>query len=380
MGDLYEALGVASDVSPEDLRKAYKRAALRCHPDRKGGTVEDFQKLQRGFEILNDPAKRKIYDMYGEEMVGLMYEGNGNPETAMKAFARISVYQRAQLVFLFCVATSMFMLTPIFIVLRWDMFVHWPWVVCFIPLWVMHGIACVPVVLMPSPPEDMSDEEREEWDVAMSTQRTYRLAAVVIMSLLIVLEVLVALRLDGSIEWSWHAVLAPWALLEMIGAVRKIAYAGDEDGQEQGLPSVGWNLVRLAMAFTIAAKLNGDIQYWDYVFIPYYVGIAFSFMLLVRQCHSEEPTDGGPTPAMRACTGMCILFFWVIWLSLILLRLDDPEEISSFVVMLPIFIPPYLLCCCLSCCVWYVGTENVGGTDYSSSEFGDTSTEGLLDP
>ena len=118
-------------------------------------------------------------------------------------------------------------------------------------------------------------------------------------------------------------------------------------------------------------------------------------MIQVRQCHSEVPTDGGPTPAMRACTGMCILFFWVIWLSLILLRLDDPEEISTFVVMLPIFVPvlstifesacinfvcvqPYLLCCCASCCVWLVGTDDVDGM--ASTEFEDTSTEGLLDP
>ena len=62
MPDLYSLIGVESDVSPEDLRKAYKRAALRCHPDRKGGSVEDFQNLQRAYAILNDPYQRKVPD------------------------------------------------------------------------------------------------------------------------------------------------------------------------------------------------------------------------------------------------------------------------------------------------------------------------------
>jgi len=59
----------------------------------------------------------QLYDTYGEEMLQIM-EGNGGPDVAAKVFARISMTQRAQLVMFFFVATSLLMLTPIFIVLR----------------------------------------------------------------------------------------------------------------------------------------------------------------------------------------------------------------------------------------------------------------------
>jgi len=426
MPDLYSLIGVESDVSPEDLRKAYKRAALRCHPDRKGGSVEDFQNLQRAYAILNDPYQRKVlcdvsfthlilndclpfnscwhdvklmplhwqlYDTYGEEMLQIM-EGNGGPDMAARVFARISMYQRAQLVIFFFVATSLLMLTPIFIVLRyalyisslqcltdtplvrcrWDLIVHWQWIMCFIPLWVLHAMACVPVVMMPSPPEDMSSEEAMEWHAAMHTQRAYRAAAVVVMSLLIILEVLVALRLDESISWSWHAVLVPWALLEFIGIVRKLALAGT-DGSDSGLPPVGWNLVRLAMAFTVAAKLDGTIDHWDTAFTPYFIAIAISFILLLRQCYATERGVDGQSPQQLACTGMCSLFILALWIGLVLWHLDEPDEVSALVVMLPLFIPPYLLCCCLSCYVCLLGESDIAdAADDSGSEFRDTST------
>lgn len=361
-GDLYALLDVPSDVSPEDLRKAYKRAALRCHPDRKGGRTEDFQNLQRAYAILNDPSQRKLYDIYGEEMLTLM-EGNGGPEVAAKVFARLPMTQRAQLVLIFFLATSFFMLTPIFIVLRWDAAVMWPWVICFVPLWVLHLMACIPVVLMPSPPDEMSPEEEEEWETAMTRQRAYRLAAVVIMGLLIALEVLVALRLDGSIAWSWHAVLAPWALLEFIAIIRKLAQAG-QLGSEGVVPAVGWNLVRLGMAFTIGAKLNGAIEYWDLVFIPYFIGITINFLFLVRVCYSPDRTEEDAL-GFR----MCGLVFMAMWITLLLRRLEEQSDISAFVVMLPLFVPPYLLCCCLSCAVFFAGER---GED-ESEDFENTS-------
>jgi hypothetical protein len=301
-----------------------------------------------------------------------MMEGNLSPESATRVFARIPMYQRAQLVTLFCVVTSFFMLTPIFIVLRWDMFVHWPWVACFVPLWVLHGLACLPVLIMPSPPEDMSPEEQEEWDEAIRSQREIRAAAVVIMSLLIILEVLVSLRLDTTIDWSWHAVLAPWAILEFLAIVRRLREAG-QNGAENGLPGVGWNLVRIATCFCIAAKLNGTLQFWDYAFIPYYAGISISFLVLVRKCYSTEPEANGASPQSVACTGMCYLLILAFWVSLVLWRLERPGEISAFLVMLPLFVPPYLCCCCVSCYVCLLGEDHLNDMEQASENFEESS-------
>lgn len=70
----YEILGVPKSALPEDLKKAYKKAAIKNHPD-KGGDPEKFKELAHAYEVLSDPEKREIYDQYGEDA---LKEGMGN--------------------------------------------------------------------------------------------------------------------------------------------------------------------------------------------------------------------------------------------------------------------------------------------------------------
>ncbi|XP_020599776.1 dnaJ protein homolog [Phalaenopsis equestris] len=62
----YEILGVSKNASQVDLKKAYRRAAIKNHPD-KGGDPEKFKELAQAYEVLSDPEKREIYDQYGED-------------------------------------------------------------------------------------------------------------------------------------------------------------------------------------------------------------------------------------------------------------------------------------------------------------------------
>ena len=72
----YEVLSSARDASPDDLRKAYKREALKFHPDRNQGdpTAEGkFKEVNEAYQVLSDEQKRQIYDQFGH--AGL--EGGG---------------------------------------------------------------------------------------------------------------------------------------------------------------------------------------------------------------------------------------------------------------------------------------------------------------
>jgi DnaJ-class molecular chaperone len=58
----YESLGVSEDVTPEDLKRAYRKLASQHHPD-KGGDKTKFQEIQVAYDTLSDPQKREQYDL-----------------------------------------------------------------------------------------------------------------------------------------------------------------------------------------------------------------------------------------------------------------------------------------------------------------------------
>jgi DnaJ family protein A protein 2 len=79
--DYYTILGVGKEASESDIKKAYYKLARENHPDKvdekeREEATQKFQKIGEAYEILSDPEKRKIYDMYGKE--GLT-NTNGNP-------------------------------------------------------------------------------------------------------------------------------------------------------------------------------------------------------------------------------------------------------------------------------------------------------------
>lgn len=88
MTDHYEVLGVDRSATPEEIKRAYRRLAMKYHPDRNPGDAEAetrFKEAAAAYEVLSDENKRKIYDQYGHE--GL--RGRGGP--AAHDFSRMDV-------------------------------------------------------------------------------------------------------------------------------------------------------------------------------------------------------------------------------------------------------------------------------------------------
>lgn len=78
--DYYKVLGIAKDASDDEIKKAYRKMALKFHPDKNKskGAEEKFKEIAEAYEVLSDKKKKKIYDKYGEE--GLKGGGGGAPQ------------------------------------------------------------------------------------------------------------------------------------------------------------------------------------------------------------------------------------------------------------------------------------------------------------
>ncbi len=75
--DYYEILGVSKSASADEIKKAFRKAAVRYHPDKEGGNEAKFKEVNEAYEVLKDQQKRQRYDQFGHAGVG----GNpgGNP-------------------------------------------------------------------------------------------------------------------------------------------------------------------------------------------------------------------------------------------------------------------------------------------------------------
>jgi DnaJ family protein A protein 2 len=66
---LYEILGVAPTATVDEIKKAYRKLAVKCHPDKNKSeeAADQFKEITAAYEILSDQEKRELYDKYGEE-------------------------------------------------------------------------------------------------------------------------------------------------------------------------------------------------------------------------------------------------------------------------------------------------------------------------
>ena len=79
--DYYEVLGVQKSASADEIKKAYRKAAMKYHPDRNPGDKEaeaKFKEVGEAYEVLSDDSKRQRYDQFGFAGVDPNYGGGGN--------------------------------------------------------------------------------------------------------------------------------------------------------------------------------------------------------------------------------------------------------------------------------------------------------------
>ena len=76
--DYYNILGVCKGASPEEIKKAFRRKAHECHPDKQGGDEAKFKELNEAYQVLGDETKRSQYDQYGQTFDQARSQGGGS--------------------------------------------------------------------------------------------------------------------------------------------------------------------------------------------------------------------------------------------------------------------------------------------------------------
>jgi len=92
--DYYEVLEISKGASQDEVKKAYRKMAVKYHPDKNQGDADAearFKEVSEAYEVLSDPKKREMYDRYGKESVfagagGAGPQGFGSMEDALRTF------------------------------------------------------------------------------------------------------------------------------------------------------------------------------------------------------------------------------------------------------------------------------------------------------
>ncbi|MDO9567164.1 MAG: molecular chaperone DnaJ [Candidatus Desulfaltia sp.] len=91
--DYYEILGIDRNASASEIKAAYRKMALKYHPDRNPGdkaSEESFKEAAEAYEVLHDPQKRNIYDQYGHQGIeGTGFSGFGGFDDIFSSFGDI---------------------------------------------------------------------------------------------------------------------------------------------------------------------------------------------------------------------------------------------------------------------------------------------------
>lgn len=345
--ELYNILGIHTDATDEDIKRAFRRLALQYHPDKVPGQEEHFQRINYAYNKLSLPTTRRLYDRYGD--IGLALYGTIKSEALVEVL--LNTRRLRWLVIALIKVLLLVSLFPSLVALKVaGVLSNWPWALLSLPLWLLDAyVAILGVALFrlvwstvcessdsgtsspffensPGHGDNVSSENCDEetgymggdGDNANLDKIAFLIITIILSTvffLLIFQQLLLILRLD-HVGWigrrSWWLILAPilayfslrliYHGVSTIYAVRKWEQVGPQlvGSVESRLPSAAayyaftrlrWPIMQWSCLFLLLLRIGSgwkECISWTIVTAPFYLISVTSFILDYRFALERE--------------------------------------------------------------------------------------------
>lgn len=335
MADHYALLAVDRDATHDEIKRAYKRQSLLMHPDKlaqRGLSVNaesqaKFTKMKEAYEVLSDPHKRDTYDAIGARGMKWIEEPlSVDPQELAHNFAKSSVLDRSKIFGIFvAVAIAVFVL-PVLVCLHVDgvFGVDASWLATLTPLWLWDVLLIFyhsHVILM-GPVQRPEHIPVEEWVDPLPMNK--RIFTMIRFLLIVLFEVLVALKLDQILQVPWFLIFIPlyvWeatTLYKTLPLVRMRIVSVDDLEHSLGKPF---------SEFTPAEKELIRKRY------------------SVVTSTSSPDFDAAQKLKTRATHDVLKSAFRIVFVAALLIQLDGRLEWSWWLIFAPIWFMSAVVCC-----------------------------------
>jgi len=333
--DYYGLLGVEADATPEEIKRAYKKQSLKFHPDKlaqRGMQItaadqERFTNMKHAYEVLSDPHKRETYDAIGAKGLRWVDEPfSMDPAELAHNFVTSSVLDRSKIFAIFVAIGVAVFVQPILICLMADGILgpNANWFAVLTPIWLWDAFILfyhTRVIMMgPIPrPEGIPEEE---WVDPLPMNRRYQSLARFL--LVILFEILMALRLQNVIDWKWSILFIPIYLVEAFTLYRKIPVA--------------------LMQIVTVEELETTIMGKPFSEFTAEEKDAIAKAYTVVPSHNSPEFAGSYKMKIRARQDILRLFLRVVFEVFFVLQLDLGLDWSWWLVFVPMWVTSFCIC------------------------------------
>lgn len=290
--DLYEVLGVARDATDSQIKRAYHKAAMVHHPDKRAsnphGSDDTFKEIGYAYKVLSDSEKRQIYDMGGTDALE-QQEGMANINID-HLLLNILMWESGQkicfLCFLFLLVLELVVL-PVLAGLQLDGSLGWSWFGVTTPLWIPIGLAapifaCAPLAIW-------KQHQAAGDDAAASMQAKASCVGCVVAGVLVGCLAgtawMVCYKLDSGplASFTYFQAIIPVLVVEGLLALSFLGLP--RDALLQGLL---WKVLRCTFFVLLAMKLDGSSVGWLFVLLPLVVWCVASMSLMAKDVYDHK--------------------------------------------------------------------------------------------